>query len=153
VTSAAEFTVAELAEKHRGDWERLYAAYAEFYRSEQTAAMREKVWGWLTDPDHELEGHIALNRSGRGIGLVHFRPFARPLAASTGGFIDDLFVAPHQRGHGVAEALIDAVAAEARRRSWTVLRWITAEDNFRARSLYERVAERTHWVTYQIPLA
>ena len=32
------------------------------------------------------------------------------------------------------------------------LRWITADDNYRARSLYDKIAERTKWVTYDIKL-
>jgi hypothetical protein len=31
-----------------------------------------------------------------------------------------------------------------------VIRWITAEDNYRARGVYDRVAVRTPWVTYDI---
>ena len=114
--------------------------------------MRQRVWTWLHDHDHEVEGLIALDAEGRGVGLAHYRPFPRPLAASTGGFLDDLFVAPDWRGKGVADALVAAVAAEGRRRRWTVLRWITAEDNLRGRGFYDRIAEKTHWVTYQIPL-
>lgn len=138
--------------EHRGDWDNLYSGYAEFYRTPQTPEMRDRVWGWLQDPAHEVDGLIAVDEAGRGIGLTHFRPFSRPLVASVGGFLDDLFVAPDWRGRGVAEALVDAVAAEGKRRGWVVIRWITAEDNYRARSLYDRVADRTHWLTYQIPL-
>lgn len=56
------------------------------------------------------------------------------------------------RGSGAAEALLQAVADEGRRRGWTVIRWITAHDNRRARGLYDRVAERTKWLTYDIIL-
>jgi GNAT superfamily N-acetyltransferase len=146
------FSVAPLAPEHRPDWNRLYGAYADFYRSTQSAAMRDEVWGWTQDGAHPVSGFIALDGPGRGIGLAHYRPFPRPLAASTGGFLDDLFVAPDWRGKGVAEALVEAVASEGRRRGWTVIRWITAEDNHRGRGFYEKVAERTGWVTYQIPL-
>ena len=74
------------------------------------------------------------------------------MAAATGGFLDDLFVDPAHRGSGAARALIDAVAAEGRQRGWTVIRWITAEDNYRARGLYDQMADRTKWVTYDIKL-
>lgn len=30
----------------------------------------------------------------------------------------------------------------------SVVRWITAEDNLQAQALYDKVANRTHWVTY-----
>ena len=133
------------------DWARLYAGYAAFYKVEQTEAMRDTVWGWLMDPTHTTEGLVA-EQDGCVIGLAHYRAFARPLSASTGGFLDDLFVDTAARGSGAAEALLQALAAEGRNRGWTVIRWITAEDNYRARGLYDRVADRTKWVTYDIRL-
>ena len=126
--------------------------YAAFYRVEQTAQMRAKVWGWLHDPGHEVEGLVALAGDAGPVGLAHVRPFARPLAASIGGFLDDLFVAPEARGSGAAQALIDAVAACGRERGWSVVRWITAEDNYRGRAVYDRLAEKTRWLTYEIKL-
>ena len=136
------------AARHRADWERLYAGYAEFYRVTQTPEMRENVWAWIMDPAHEVKALIAEDATGRAIGLAHYRPFARPLAASTGGFLDDLFVSPDSRGLRVGEALIEALAEEGRQRGWSVIRWITADDNYRARTSYDRMAVRTMWVTY-----
>ncbi len=136
-------------ESDKTAWTRLYAGYAEFYKVSQTQEMRDRVWGWIHDTGHSTEALVS-EHDGRLVGLAHFRPFARPLAASTGGYLDDLFVDPAARGSGAAEALIEAVAEEARKRSWTVIRWITAENNFRARALYERLADRTSWTTYDL---
>jgi len=135
----------------RAAWEQLYAGYAAFYKVTQTPEMRETVWGWLHDPAHGSEALVA-EIDGAVVGLAHFRPFARPLSASVGGFLDDLFVNPDLRGSGAAEALLKALEAEGRSRGWTVIRWITAEDNYRARGLYDRVADKTKWVTYDIKL-
>lgn len=145
-------TVRRLADGDRAAWEGLYAGYAEFYRVTQTPEMRARVWRWIFDPTHEVEAFVAEDDGGHILGLAHFRAFARPLSASTGGFLDDLFVTPGARGQGAADALIDALAAEGRARGWTVIRWITAEDNYRARAVYDRMAERTKWVTYDIRL-
>ena len=144
-------TIRAVAQSDFAVWARLYAGYAAFYKVEQTDAMRDTVWGWLMDPAHTTEGLVA-EQDGCVIGLAHYRAFARPLSASTGGFLDDLFVDPAARGSGAAEALLQALAAEGRNRGWTVIRWITAEDNYRARGLYDRVADRTKWVTYDIRL-
>lgn len=135
----------------RAAWGGLYAGYAEFYRVEQSEAMRERVWGWIMDPAHEVEALVA-EADGALVGLAHFRPYSRPLAAAQGGFLDDLFVAPEARGSGAAEALIRAIEAEGRARGWTLIRWITAEDNARARTLYDRLAQATAWVTYDLKL-
>jgi GNAT superfamily N-acetyltransferase len=141
-----------VAPGHRAAWGRLYAGYADFYRVEQTEPMRERVWSWLMDPAHELEGLVAIADDARPIGLAHIRRFARPLSATTGGFLDDLFVDPAHRGSGAAQALIAAIAAEGRRRGWSVIRWITARDNERARKVYDALAAETAWVTYDLKL-
>lgn len=133
------------------NWVKLYAGYAAFYGVAQTDEMRARVWSWLLDPGHPVRGLVA-EKDGQLIGLAHFRPFSRPLSASTGGFLDDLFVDPAARGSGAAAALIAGVKAEGQAQGWTVIRWITAEDNYRARTLYDRVADRTKWVTYDIKL-
>jgi ribosomal protein S18 acetylase RimI-like enzyme len=136
-------------EADRSAWGQLYAGYADFYGVNQTSEMRDRVWSWIHDPVHLTEALVA-EYDERLVGLAHFRPFARPLAASTGCYLDDLFVDPSARGSGVVDALMRALTEEAHRRDWTVIRWITAENNFRARAVYERVAGRTNWVTYDL---
>lgn len=131
-------------------WRVLYRGYADFYRVEQTDEMAERVWGWITDPGNELEAIVAEGPGGRLVGLAHFRPFARPLSASVGGFLDDLFVDPQRRGTGAADLLLGALRDLAAARGWTVVRWITADDNHRARGKYDQVATRTMWVTYDM---
>ena len=148
----SELNVVPVAERHRADWDNLYASYAEFYQVTQTPEMRNRVWSWLHDPTHGTEGLIAEDTDGRAVGLAHYRAFARPLSATTGGYLDDLFVDPRMRGKRVADALIEALAEEGRRRGWSVIRWITAESNARARAVYDRLAKLTPWRTYDIPL-
>ena len=35
---------------------------------------------------------------------------------------------------------------------WNLVRWITREDNLRAKSLYNRVSEKTTWDVYELKL-
>lgn len=132
-------------------WSNLYAGYAAFYGVEQTEAMRDTLWDWLHDSKVEVNGFIA-EAGNRPIGLTHYRPFRSPLRAVTNCFLDDLFVEPGARGSGAAAALIGAVEQEARTRGWTLVRWITADNNYRARGVYDKLATRTNWITYDIPL-
>jgi GNAT superfamily N-acetyltransferase len=98
-----------------------------------------------------VQALIAEAPDGEPVGLAHHRPFARPLRASRGLFLDDLFVDQAWRGRGVADALLAALAGVARAEGCDVVRWITAEDNARARAVYDRVARATRWVTYDMP--
>lgn len=136
--------------RHYPDWRRLYQGYAEFYRVPMDDQIAERLWGWIIDPAVEVEARLALDAQGRAVGLAHFRKMARPLTATWACFLDDLFVDPAHRGGRIGERLIEAVVEVMKERGWTVLRWITAEDNYRARTLYDRVATRTKWVTYEI---
>lgn len=134
-------------------WRELYAGYARFYQVPQSEEQRDRVWGWLMDPASEVEGFVVVDAAGAVAGLAHVRPFARPLSATVGGFLDDLYVDAPARGTGAVDALLGALAELAGHRGWSVLRWITANDNYRARAKYDAVAKRTSWITYDMPPA
>lgn len=53
--------------------------------------------------------------------------------------MDGLFVAPEARGLGVGTALLDAVAAEAKRRGYDQVRLDVVDTNPRAKALYKHV--------------
>lgn len=131
-------------------WRALYRGYADFYKVEQTEEAAGRVWSWVNDPDHEVNALVAEDAEGGLVGLAHYRPFARPLSATVGCFLDDLFVAPESRGSGAADLLLAALRETAAERGWSVVRWITADDNHRARGKYDQVAARTMWVTYDM---
>jgi ribosomal protein S18 acetylase RimI-like enzyme len=133
---------------HRAEWMLLYAAYADYYKVEQNQEMRDRTWSWI------MEGRIhclmALNEADKPVGFAHIREFLRPLSSTVAGYLDDLFVDPAQRGGGVVGQLFDAAKALGQEKQWSVIRWITRDDNYRARSVYDKVASRTNWVTYDL---
>ena len=146
---ASDIEIKPVDEALKADWRRLYEGYASFYQRPMTDRIAETVWGWITDPAHELEGVVAL-REGRAVGLAHYRRMPSPLRGADMGFLDDLFVDPAARGGRIGEHLLAHVAAVARERGWSVVRWITADDNYRARALYDRVARKTSWNLYEL---
>jgi hypothetical protein len=80
----------------------------------------------------------------------HLRQWVRPLRGVVCGYLDDLFVEPACRGSGMVDALFAEINRIARDRDWAVVRWTTTDDNYRARSVYDRVAGRTTWITYDM---
>jgi GNAT superfamily N-acetyltransferase len=142
--------IVEPRPEHKPAWRRLYQGYADFYRVPMTDEIADRLWTWLNNPGHAMEARLALDENGEPIGLAHFRNFPRPLAAAYAGFLDDLFVAPEARGSGAVHALLAEIRRIGRERGWTTIRWLTADDNYRARTVYDRVGERTMWITYQM---
>lgn len=133
----------------REAWEASFRGYRDFYNMPHDPEVIERVWGWLNDPEHETRG-IAAVIGGKAVGIAHFRTFARPLAGGTGLYLDDLFTNPEVRGQGIATALLGRLGTIAQVEGASVVRWITAESNTAARSIYDRVASATPWVTYDL---
>lgn len=78
--------------------------------------------------------------------------FTSLLAAET-VLMNDLFVAPEARGHGIGRALIEASAGVARERDAAYLEWATAPDNHTAQRLYDSLpTERSEWIEYELEL-
>ncbi len=114
------------------------------------------LWKWIQDPAHEVNGLLALSVGDDGsenaCGLAHVRRMPSPLRGSYVGFLDDLFVDPLFRGGDIGKKLFDAISEHGRQRGWPIIRWITADDNYRARGLYDQLSNKTMWNTYQMDL-
>jgi GNAT superfamily N-acetyltransferase len=136
------FRIQAPASGDRRDWQRLYAGYAgyaEFYQTTLTNEMADRVWQWLLDPAHVIEGLLVRDSQAVLVGLLHVRACPHPLSGSVIGFVDDMYVAEHARGTGAASALIDALARLAEQRQWPRLRWVTQDHNAHARAVYDRI--------------
>jgi GNAT superfamily N-acetyltransferase len=63
--------------------------------------------------------------------------------------MNDLFVDPSLRNHGVGAALFDASLAYATAHGYARLDWVTAQDNRDAQRFYDRHGgQRGPWVSY-----
>ena len=128
-------------------WEQLFHAYRTFYEYDEEQDVVDRVWGWINDDTHETNALVALV-DGHVVGFAHHREFARPSSGKRGLYLDDLFTRPDVRGKGVGRALITRLGELAQERGFNKVRWITAQDNHTAQRLYDDLAEKTTWVTY-----
>jgi GNAT superfamily N-acetyltransferase len=145
-----QWQVRAVRPEDRPRWRELFQGYADFYQIEQTQEMADLVWAWIGDPTSPVDALVVVGADDRPAGLAHYRPFPRPASGTVGCWLDDLFVDPAVRGAGAADALLDELRRLAQVNGWSVVRWITSEDNYRARSKYDRFATRTRWVTYDM---
>lgn len=134
----ADFTTRSVRSPDWTSWRALFDGYAEFYGLEMDDATAGRVWAWLFDPAHVLEGLVVEDAGGNVVGFAHVRACPRPLGGCDMGFLDDMYITPEARGSGAADALFAALRALAFERGWPVIRWITQHFNARARSFYDR---------------
>ena len=133
----------------RREWEVLARGYKDFYLTRTSDAGIETAWQALLRGD-SVQG-LGAFVDGRLAGIAHYL-FHPGVWADAHCYLADLFTAPAARGQGVARALIDAVAAEARGRGAERYYWHTHEDNAVARALYDQVARHAGFVRYDFAL-
>ena len=141
--------IRDIQSKDKEQWEKLYRSYADFYKVEMNDKILQTVWKWLHDKSHEVNG-LVYEVDGNIVGLAHYRRMPSPLRGQDIGFLDDLFVDPEHRGQRIGEKLINKLREISKSKRWNLVRWITREDNLRAKSLYNRVSEKTTWDVYEL---
>ena len=147
------FSIRKTSSDDYDHWSRLYHGYAEFYKVPMNDEILQTVWGWLHDSEHSLQGFLAVSdQTGIPSGLAHIRSMPSPLRGKIVGFLDDLFVDPSVRGGKIGQLMFEALDQHAKEMGWPLIRWITADDNYRARGLYDKLSSKTMWNTYQMDI-
>ena len=141
--------VREIKLSDKEEWEVLYRGYADFYKVEMKDEILKTVWSWLQDRNHDVKG-IVYEHENKVVGLAHYRRMPRPLRGKYIGFLDDIYVEPKYRGKKIGEKLIHELKKISKKNNWDLVRWVTHNDNIRAKSLYDRIAKKTTWDLYEL---
>ena len=142
-------TVRVVTPADHDSWAPLFAAYGSFYETSFSDEIIENTWTILVAEASGIDAIVA-EVDGKVIGFAHYRSHPDTFSTGRDWFLDDLFTFPAARGAGVATALIDDLKARAAATGPGTLRWITAASNETAQRVYDRVATRTTWVTYEV---
>ena len=141
--------IREIQVEDKVQWQMLYKNYARFYKVEVNNQILETVWNWLHDKNHDVNGLVYI-ADGEVVAFAHFRRMPRPLKGTYIGFLDDLFVDTKHRGKKIGEQLINELKKISTAKGWGLVRWLTANDNHRAKKLYDKVAQKTSWDLYEL---
>ncbi len=68
-------------------WRSLLDGRAQFHGVTIDDATAGRVWHWLLDPEHVLEGGLVHDSEGRALGLAHLRAFYDPHTSGPTDFI------------------------------------------------------------------
>jgi ribosomal protein S18 acetylase RimI-like enzyme len=110
------------------------------------------VWARVHDPAGPMRLLIA-ERDGAPVGFLLYVTHPWSWSPRQCCYLLDLYVRPSARGRGCGRALIDALAERGRRAGWLKVYWMTQADNALAQGLYDKVAERSPLVRYDMYLS
>ena len=133
----------------RAGWEPLWQGYLAFYKTVLPPEVTQSTWNKLLDPSRDPHGLLAVDASGRPVGLTHYLFHQSTWTVAHICYLQDLFVDPTVRGSGAGRALIEAVYAKADAAGAAQVYWLTQEFNTTARALYDKVASLTPFVRYR----
>ena len=145
---AADIVIRRLGPNERADWEPLWRAYLEFYRTSVPPQVYDVTWARLNDPDEPMK-LLGAFADGVLCGIVHYVYHRSCWTVGDYCYLQDLFVTETARKHGVGRALIEAVCREAREAGASRVHWLTHESNATARALYDSLAERSGFIQYR----
>lgn len=143
-------TIRPIERRDQPQWQVLWAGYLAFYEVALDAATTQTLWSRLFDPASTVHGVVAEGSDGTAIGLCHYILHANTWEIAPVCYLEDLYVQPGERAGGVGAALIEHLRGRMRDEGWSRIYWMTREDNYRARGLYDRFAKRDAFVRYVI---
>jgi len=114
-------------------------------------AVTAGTWGRMLTPRSPLFGRLAQwngEVAGFTVSVLHQGSWTLdPIC-----YLEDLFVAPKVRDHGIGRALIADLLARAKERGWSRLYWHTRQGNAPARRLYDEFGVADDFVRYRLNL-
>jgi len=132
-------------------WLPLWHGYNHFYgRSGATAlpvAITRTTWSRFLEEAEPVHALVAESQ-GTLVGLAHYLFHRSTTRIEPTCYLQDLYVDDGARGLGIGASLIAAAHARAREHGAARLYWQTHETNTVARSLYDKVAQRTGFIVY-----
>ena len=141
--------ICEIQQKHYEVWIELYHKYAEYYQVDIPKDNFDLTWQWLKSENYPFWGILA-DVDSKIVGFAHFRSLPSPLDSCEVGFLDDLFVLPDYRGKKIGYSLIEKVHQIGKSKNWPYINWITKDDNYTARTLYDKISTKTDWNFYEL---
>jgi GNAT superfamily N-acetyltransferase len=130
-------------------WRQLWRGYLDFYEASISDEITNRTWTRILDPDSAVMCIVA-EVDGQVYGFANCVVHENTWETQPVCYLEDLYVAPAARGHGIGAALIEWLRNAMRAEGWARVYWVTREGNAQARRLYDRFTQADDFVRYVI---
>ena len=130
-------------------WRTLWRGYLDFYSANIGDDITNRTWQRILDPDSAVMCIVA-EIDGQVYGFANCVVHENTWETQAICYLEDLYVDPSARGHGIGRAMIEWLRNAMRAEGWARLYWHTRSNNDSARRLYDRFAEEDDFVRYVI---
>ncbi len=144
-------TLEKLTASHQDAWAGLWTQYLAFYETARDQEIFDLTFTRLIDDAHDCEAYIAFvggDAPENAAGIVHCIFHLHLWQKEKICYLQDLFVAPPYRKHGVARQLIAQIYTSADAIGAKGVYWLTQDFNAPARRLYDKIGTKTPFIKY-----
>lgn len=129
----------------------LWQGFLGYYGLDLPENTTRHTWARIIDPAHRMTCRLAfVGDKAAGFAIHHHH--CSSWVPGDDVYLEDLFVAPDQRGQGVGRALIEDLVAIGRANGWHRLYWNTELKNAAARKLYDSFCKDDGHIRYRMVL-
>jgi len=150
-----DITIRPVTKEDYDQWLPLWDGYNTFYGRLGDTALAPEItqttWERFFDPNEPIHALVA-EHEGKLLGLTHYIFHRTTISVGPICYLQDLFTIESARGKGVARALINEVYQQAKLAGAFRVYWQTHETNHTAMQLYDKVAEKSGFLVYRIPI-
>ena len=146
----APIAIRKIEARDQAAWRRLWDGYCRFYEVTLSLDVTERTWQRILDPASAVHAIVATDEAGTVIGMANYIIHENTWETTPVCYLEDLFVDPAVRARGAGQALIDWLVAAMQSEGWSRLYWLTKENNYRARGLYDKYTPRDPFVRYVV---
>lgn len=143
--------VRDATSSDESDFRRLWQGFCDGYGLTLAPEVTDFTWTRLMDPANPLTARLAII-DGRAQGFAIHQHHPSTWVLGDDGYLEDLYVDPAARGHGLGRALIEDLVAIGRARGWRRLYWLTEIGNATARRLYDQFCDNDGHIRYRMTL-
>jgi GNAT superfamily N-acetyltransferase len=136
----------------RSAWNRLWAAYCDFYGEDLPSSTTDTTWNRIMDPASPVKGYGAVDESGNLVAFAHTVLHPHTWSPKTLCYLEDLYVDTPYRGRDVGYTVIQYLWGLAEEKGWGRLYWHIEGTNAAARRLYDRFRPADGYVRYTLTL-
>lgn len=139
--------IRKLQRNDKEQWLGLWRGYQEFYNADLSSD-EDALFERLLAPEADGPFGLVAIEDGAMLGITHYLFHKTSWGPEPRCYLNDLFTSATARGKGVATSLIEAVDSDARSHGCSQTWWLTQDFNKTARSLYDKLAQKTPFIKY-----
>ena len=137
-----------LMQDDEDEWRRLWTAYLDFYDTTLSEEVYQTSFARLLSNDTGEYNCLIAEIDGKPAGLAHYLYHRYMWSVEDTCYLMDLFADAQVRGKGVGRALIEAVHNTAKQDGVPTMYWMTEDNNYPGRLLYDQVATKAPFIVY-----